>query len=191
MIEFLEESHTYLVNGIIVPSVSQILSATIFKDKYANIPKYILNNKAQFGTNVHKAIETGYSEDLTFLEQLAYEQYKRLVRRFEIVPIEQEQLVHYEDLYCGTLDMVAKVNDILVIADIKTTYQLDEEYLSWQLSFYKYAYERTGKTLHKAYCLWIPKKDIGQFVEVPFKTETEVLELVKQYENIQRENQRI
>lgn len=190
MIEFIESEHLYLVNGIIVPSVSQILSATIFKDKYANIPKYILNNKAQFGTNVHKAIETGYSEDLTFLEQLAYEQYKRLVRRFEIVPIEQEQLVHYEDLYCGTLDMVAKVNDILVIADIKTTYQLDEEYLSWQLSFYKYAYERTGKTLHKAYCLWIPKKDIGQFVEVPFKTETEVLELVKQYENIQRENQR-
>ena len=41
MIEFIEESHTYLIDGVITPSVSEILNF-IFPDKYSNIPKQIL-----------------------------------------------------------------------------------------------------------------------------------------------------
>ena len=188
MIEFLEDSHTYLYQGVIVPSVTTILSNTIFTGKYDGVPKYILNNKAQFGTNVHRAVETGDSSDLNQVEHISYQQWLKLKERHVIEPVEQETLVHYEDLYCGTLDMIAMVNGELVINDIKTTAQLDEDYLSWQLSFYKYAYENMGgKELVKGYVTWLPKKELGQFIEIQFKTKEEVLELVKEYEREQND----
>ena len=188
MIEFLEDSHTYLYQGIIVSSVTNILSNTIFTGKYDGVPKYILNNKAQFGTNVHRAIETGDSSDLNQIEMISYEQWLKLQERHAITPHEQETLVHYKDLYCGTLDMIAIVDGELVINDIKTTAKLDEEYLSWQLSFYKYAYEKMGgQELVKGYVTWLPKKELGQFREIPFKTKDEVLSLVAEYERGQNE----
>lgn len=82
--------------------------------------------------------------------------------------------------------MIAVVNNELIINDIKTTAKLDEEYLSWQLSFYKYAYENMGgKELVKGYVTWLPKKELGQFIEIQFKTKDEVLELVREYEREQ------
>lgn len=183
MIEFISESHTYLYQGVIVPSVTSILSSTIFRKMYEGVPKYILNNKAQFGTNVHRAIETDDSSHLNQVEMISYQQWLKLKERYEIAPKKQEILVHYEDLYCGTLDMIAVVNDELIINDIKTTAKLDEDYLSWQLSFYKYAYEQMfNENLVKGYVTWLPKKELGQFIEIPFKTKDEVLSLVAEYE---------
>ena len=183
MIEFLPNEHLYLYQGIIVPSVTTILGKTIFQGKYDGIPSYILKNKAQFGTNVHRAIETGDSSDLNQVEMISYQQWEKLKERHEIAPHEQETLIHYDDLYCGTLDMIAIVNGELVINDIKTTAKLDKEYLSWQLSFYKYAYENMGgQELVKGYVTWLPKKELGQFIEIPFKTKKEVLDLVQAYE---------
>ena len=185
MIEFLPEIHTYLYRGVIVPSVTSILKETLFKDKYKNVPSYILNNKATFGNNVHKAIELDTDSDLSSLERVSYNEWKKLQARHNIAPIEQETLVHYEDLYCGTLDMVARVDNQIVINDIKTTAVLDKEYLSWQLSFYKYAYENMGgQELVKAYATWLPKRELGEFVEIEFKTKEEVLQLVKEYERL-------
>ena len=68
---------------------NSILGATIFKDKYANVPSYILNAKRDFGTNVHKAIETGISEDLTYEELLSYEDYQRLIKTHNLEPVER------------------------------------------------------------------------------------------------------
>lgn len=44
MIEFLEEPHIYLKDGILVKSVTQILQL-IFPDKYKGIDKIILKKK--------------------------------------------------------------------------------------------------------------------------------------------------
>ena len=48
MVEFLEKEHIYLVDGVIVPSVTQILEK-IFPDKYKGIPEDILQRKASYG----------------------------------------------------------------------------------------------------------------------------------------------
>lgn len=181
-IEFIENEHLYLVDGVITPSVSQIIREVLFKDMYQDIPKYILENAAQFGNNVHKAIENDSSDGLAQLEAIAFNEYKRIQKRFNIKPLAQEIVVHYDNLYCGTLDMIAMQNELLVINDIKTTYKVQEEYLSWQLSFYKYAYERMGgDNLAEAYCIWLPKKELGEYIKIPFKTEEEVLEVVRKY----------
>ena len=50
---FYFDSETHLlVKRKKIPSVSQILSATIFKNKYKDVPPAVLNAAAEFGTNV-------------------------------------------------------------------------------------------------------------------------------------------
>ena len=56
MLEFIEETHTYIYNGVILPSVSSILKQ-VFPLKYEGVPKKILENKSNYGTELHKFIE--------------------------------------------------------------------------------------------------------------------------------------
>src|SRR5690554_3124637 len=166
-VEFVEDIHTYLVNGVIVPSVSKILRSTIFKDQYKNVPKHILEKAATFGTNVHKAIETDEVEGLSMLEKTCYDQWLKLKNKHKIKVLEQEQIIHFKDLYCGTFDMIIEVDGEIYLNDVKTTYALNKEYLSWQLSLYKLAYENMyDKEIKGLSAIWLPKKKIGQFVKV-------------------------
>jgi len=189
MIEFLEDSHLYLVDGIITPSVTQIIQK-IFPDKYKGIDKKILNKKAEFGTKGHSIIE---HLDVSDLEQAKKEvlniknkdleicirEYLRLVEKLKIEPLEHELRVHYKYLYAGTLDMIANVNGIESLIDIKFTAELDKEYLEWQLGMYQLA---CGKVFEKCYCLWLPKKNLGQLVEIVPKTKEEILNKLEELE---------
>lgn len=187
MIEFLEESHVYLVNGVLVPSVTQILQL-IFPCKYKNVNKTILNKKAEFGSTGHSIIE---HLDVSNLEkakdevlniqnkdlQICIREYLRLVNKFEIVPAEQEQIVNYGQLYCGTLDMTGYVLGKHSLLDIKFTAELDKEYLAWQLGMYALA---KGIEYEKYYCIWLPKGKLGQLVEIVPKTKEEILEKLEE-----------
>ena len=55
-LEFDKETHTYIKDGIILTSVTQLLQE-LFPLKYENVPKEILNQKAEYGSSVHKLIE--------------------------------------------------------------------------------------------------------------------------------------
>ena len=186
MIEFIEDGHIYLLDGVITPCVSDILHF-IFPDKYKNVNKTILNKKAEYGSTIHKAIECleqGLKiPKLNYIQELSLEQYKKLKNEYNIEVLSQEQKIHYKDLYCGTYDMEANVNGIHSLVDIKTTAELDYEYLSWQLSFYELA---IGKRFKKLYCLWLPKKDLGRLVEIKRKTKKELLKVLNDYANIHK-----
>lgn len=182
MIEFLEEPHIYLVDGVIVPSVSEILHF-IFPDKYKGVNKAILNRKAQYGTTIHESIEmyeaniktmtmeeafnvTVQAKELNYIQEASLRQYVKLKNRYKIIVLEQEMMIQFEKKYAGRFDMIANVKGYLSLCDIKTTAELDEEYLSWQLSYYELA---MGKTFEKLYAIWLPKKGIGQIVEIKRK----------------------
>lgn len=177
-IEFLENGHLYLRNGIIVPSVSEILRF-IFPDKYSGIPQHILESKAEFGTHIHEAIED-YEADrelrLTPLEEITFNQYLKLKDEYEIDPIVQEEIISYEYEYCGRLDMIAYVKGIESLIDVKTTSKLDYESLAWQLGMYQLG---KGKTYAKSYCLWLPKNNLGKLVEIVPKKKEEILEMLE------------
>lgn len=189
MIEFIEEPHLYLKDGILIKSVTQILQL-IFPDKYKGINKNTLNKKAKFGTLGHSIIE---HLDVTNLDkankevlkienkdlQICIREYLRLVKEYEIVPKEQEQIVSYETLYCGTLDMTGYVLNQHSLLDIKFTAELDKEYLSWQLGMYALA---KGIEYDKYYCIWLPKRKLGQLVEIVPKTKEEILKKLEELE---------
>ena len=174
MIEFLEEEHIYLVDGVIVPSVTQILS-NVFPHKYEGIPTEILNRKAEYGTKVHKLIEIlekkKPKKPISYLkryygldtyQEISIEQYIKLKEKYNIEILESEKQVAYKNKYAGTLDIKAKVNGKLAIIDIKTTAELDIDYVSWQTSYYELADE----PVEELYVLWLPKGKMGQLIKV-------------------------
>lgn len=194
MIDFLEEPHIYLVDGVITPSVSEILHF-IFPEKYKNVSGYILNKKAQYGTTIHQSVEmlennlktmsieeafnvTVQALDLNYIQEVSLHQYLKLKDKYQIEVIEQEQMIHFKDYYAGRFDMIARIKNNLCLCDIKTTAELDEEYLSWQLSYYEMA---VGKKFDKLYAIWLPKKDIGQVVEIKRKTKKELMKKLKEF----------
>lgn len=183
MIEFIADTHTYLVNGVIVPSVSTILGSTLFANKYAGVPRKTLDDAANFGTNVHRAIEIDSSFGLNSEEMEAYDTYLELTFKENIKPIKQELIVHFGEQYAGMLDMTAIWNGVSSLGDVKTTYQLDTEYLSWQLSLYEKAYCDLFKKpkFEKLFCIWLPKKRKGKVVEIERKSDKEINELLDTY----------
>jgi hypothetical protein len=188
-IEFISEGHLYLYCGMIIPSVSEILGF-IFPDKYKDVPKEILKDKADYGTLIHKLCEeldTGKTlEELkqeykfNYIIEATLKQHLRLKEKYDIQPISMEQRVCYKGLYAGTYDLEAYVDSELSLIDRKTTAELDTEYLSWQLSFYELA---KGKKYDKLYVEWLPKKGLGQFIEIERKSKKELLEVLEKYMN--------
>lgn len=199
-ITFLEEPHIYLVDGVITPSVSEILHY-IFPDKYKGVNRKILNKKAEYGTTIHESIEMYeaniktmslkeafdvviQAKELSYIQEASLRQYLKLKTRYNIEVLEQEMMIQYEKKYAGRFDMVANVNGALSLCDIKTTAELDEEYLSYQLSYYEMA---MGKKFDKLYAIWLPKKNIGQVVEIKRKPREVLIkklnEFLEVYEN--------
>ena len=187
MVEFIEDGHIYLVDGVITSSVSEILNF-IFPDKYSNVPKQILNSKAEYGSRVHEAIEhLEKGEDLpqlNYLQEASLMQWKKLKSENKIEVIEQEKMVNYGNRYCGRFDMIANVNGAYSLCDIKTTAKLDLESLSWQLSFYALAHnpDKYETEFDKFYAIWLPKRELGEVVEIERKSKENLLEKLKEFE---------
>ena len=137
-LEYDDDTHTYLVNGEIVPSVTQSLTAR-FADKYKNVMSGVLQRAAERGTAIHKAIEnycrTGEDDGSVELHNFNF---LRKYYGFEVLENEVPIIIFKDDQpkAAGRLDLVLKVGDDMAIADIKTTAVLDREYLAYQLNLY-------------------------------------------------------
>jgi len=142
-VEFIEDGHIYLVDGIIVPSVTEIL-AKKFNKKYDGVSGDVLRARAEEGTRVHEAIEnlckTGEMADLPEVRNFLF-----LKKAFGFDVVDNEVpviLIHHGDpIACGRLDLVIRSKDGLGLADIKRTSVLDRDYLFYQLNIYRIAYE--------------------------------------------------
>lgn len=174
MLEFYEENHIYLKDGVILRSVTQILKE-LFPSKYDGIPENILNDKAKYGTELHKFIEIiekkkpkrplayikkYYNPNIYQIE--SFKDYLEIKKKYNIEITDSEKMVVYKDIYCGTLDLKGTVNNKKAIIDIKTTYDLDELYVSWQNSLY----EMASEPVDELYCMWLPKGHLGKLVKL-------------------------
>lgn len=173
-LEFDEETHTYIKNGIILKSVTQILQE-LFPLKYENVPKKILQIKASYGTELHKFIEIiekkkpkkplayikRYYKPNIYQEE-SLKDYLKIKDKYKIEITDSEKMISYKYKYAGTLDLKGYVNGKSAIIDIKTTYELDELYVSWQNSLYELA----DGEVDELYCLWLPKGRLGKLVKL-------------------------
>ena len=138
-LEFFPETHTYLYDGLMLPSVTQILGVK-YRNDYASVPPAVLENAARRGTAVHKAIEnynnSGYDDGSD-----AVRNFKFLQKQYGFEVLDSElPLVLFKDdfpIACGRLDMTMQMDGKTGIADIKTVSVLDKEKIAYQLNLYR------------------------------------------------------
>ena len=180
-IKFDEDTHTYTLNGEKIPSVSQVLRKVLYADKFKFVNEEVLEKASEFGTMVHRALETGFSDPLTRLEEEVYQKAIRIREENFIVDMMKEQQIYSSLGYAGTLDGYALVMGEKAIIDYKTTSVFDKEYVSWQLSLYANALEEQGYQVAKLYGIHIPKRGKGKLIEVARKSKIEIEWLIKKW----------
>ena len=138
-LEYFDDTHTYLYDGLMLPSVTQILGVK-YRNDYASVPPAVLNNAAQRGTAVHKAIENFNVSDYDDGSE-AVRNFKFLQKQygFEVLDSELPIVIFKDDfpIACGRLDMTMQMNGETGIADIKTVSSLNKEKIAYQLNLYR------------------------------------------------------
>lgn len=138
-LEYFDDTHTYLYDGVMLPSVTQILGVN-YKNDYASVPPAVLDNASKRGTAVHKAIEnfnvSGYDDGSE-----AVRNFKFLQKQygFEVLDSELPIVIFKDDMpiACGRLDMTMLMDGETGIADIKTVSSLNKEKIAYQLNLYR------------------------------------------------------
>ena len=138
-LEYFDDTHTYLYDGMMLPSVTQILGVK-YKNDYASVPPAVLDNASKRGTAVHKAIEnynnSGYDDGSE-----AVRNFKFLQKQygFEVLDSELPIVIFKDDMpiACGRLDMTMLMDGETGIADIKTVSTLNKEKIAYQLNLYR------------------------------------------------------
>lgn len=176
-LEYIEPEHLYIVDGIIVPSVTQVLRSK-FGGKYAGIPAATLNQAAERGTAIHKSIETYYTQGVDDgREELRNIQWLSDKYGFVVVDNEVPVVIEKagEPVAAGRLDLVLEQDAVLGLADIKTTASLDKEYLGYQLNLYRIGYEQTyGKKIGFLTGIWL-RGEKRRYIEIPISDIAEVV----------------
>ena len=181
-LEYFDEDHLYLVDGVIVPSITQILKLK-FSKKYDGISETTLNRAAEAGTNVHAAIEkyvtTGEETDLPEVRN-----FKFLQRQygFKVMAAEVPVILFHEEepIAAGRLDLVVWSDGKIGLADIKRTATLDKEYLAYQLNLYRIAYQQCyGGAIEFLKGIHL-RENTRKYAEIPINEDL-VNELVNQY----------
>lgn len=181
-LEYIDETHTYLYEGIMLPSVTQIL-AYKYND-YANVPEYILQRAGERGTAVHKSIEvfnkTGVDDgtqqvhDFKFLQK----QYG-----FEVLDSELPLVIFDNDIpvACGRLDMTFEMDGSVGIADIKTNATLNKDKIAYQLNLYRIGLKQSYNVDAKLLKIIHLRDGKRKFIDIPVIEEM-TMELLRQFE---------
>jgi hypothetical protein len=170
-LEYDDDSHTYLVDGVIVPSVTQVLKVK-FGGIYESVAPEVLKRAGERGTAIHKSIEDyctrgidlGTKEVRHFRFLKTYYDLKHILNEIPIIVCRDGVPVT-----AGRLDMVVDVGEDRAIADIKTTSTLNKEYLAYQLNLYRLGVLQCYKELgdiSKLYGIHI-REDKRKLVEIP------------------------
>ncbi len=179
LVEYLDDTHQYFVDGQEVPSVTQVVGK-LFPGEYKDVDPTVLARAAARGTELHAAIEDferhGLMSDLPeFRNYLAIKD----THRFEVV--DNEKLIYVEDqgqvLCAGRLDMVIRQDNLLGLADIKRTYSLNVAKLKVQLNLYRIGYQQCyGEAIHLLRGIHL-RKEQANFVNIPL--DPQILQRIK------------
>ena len=140
---FDDQTHTYAVNGRIVPSVTQILEAEGISD-FSRVPPEVLTAAKLRGTAVHKATEyldQGRLDWTTVSDEVA--NYLSAWMRFKtecgVQILDIEQRVYSPTGYAGTIDRTLMMDGVHWLMDIKTGNPTRAAAI--QTAAYQYAYK--------------------------------------------------
>lgn len=163
--------------------VTSILGQVVFPSKYEGVDPEILARAAHRGTRIHQLCQATDTipteereEDENYIADVLA--YRKLKEQEGITMIANEYLVSDSDNRIAS--QIDCIDSSLNLYDIKTTYTLDTEYVSWQLSFYARMFEMQNPTLKagKLFAIWVRN---GQAIlkEVAHKSEKQLQKVIQ------------
>lgn len=192
LLEYIDETHTYLYDGVILPSITQILKIK-FGNKYNGVSKEVLQKASERGTQVHQAIEDYEKRNIDNPDIKELRNYKFLKSRFGFECLENEiPIVLFLDnkpVCAGRIDLILKEKDQVGVADIKRTSVFDKEYVAYQTNLYRIGYQQCyGVEINFLRGLHL-REDVRKYINLPINEEMSI-KLVKQYlEERNKENE--
>ncbi len=183
LLEYIDETHTYIYNGIILPSITQILKIK-FGNKYDGVSKEVLQKASDKGTAVHKAIEDYEKRSLDDCTCEELRNYKFLKKNFKFECLENEiPIVLFLDgkpISAGRIDLVLKEGELVGIGDIKRTSVFDKEYVAYQTNLYRIGYQQCyGVKINFLRGIHLRNK-VRKYIELPIN-EKMAIELINDY----------
>ena len=182
VLEYIDETHTYIYDGIVLPSITQLLKVK-FGGKYDGIPKATLERAAELGTAVHKAIEDYERQGIeTDLLELRNYKFLKKAHGFDCLDNEVPVVLFHdgEAVAAGRLDLVLAEKDCMGLGDVKRTSTLDKQYIAYQLNCYRRAYMQcygTDISFLRGVHL---RNDVRKYIGIPIN-ENLVDEILKEY----------
>jgi len=169
-LSYSDELHEYRVDGIVVPSVTQIVEAVTGKD-VSRVPPKILQAARERGIEIHKDIENGTL--LTEEGQWIEKQIDRSKCQFEVQGFaEIDGLV-----FAGTCDILSDAEtENAEIIDTKTVYARDVLYWTLQDNMYRKIFGA-----QKLSVAWTPKSGNYERVTIAVLSDEKMSELVSAY----------
>jgi hypothetical protein len=159
-VEFDEAAHEYWYSGKRLSGVTGLIS----KKLGIKMPEEFVGEHREEGVHVHKAvqkwIETGDPESVHAGVQWLLETWsdKSLPEEKDALSVHSEVLVSDFKQYASAVDIIVRcTDDGLVLYDIKKG-NFKRDYVTWQLSIYKYFVEKYAKR-KVASCICVCMKD--------------------------------
>lgn len=181
-LEYIDDIHVYLCDGVIVPSVTQILKLK-FGNKYDNVSRQTLQRAAEKGTEVHEAIENyckhGIESDLVEVRNFKFLQKQY---GFEVLDNEVPVILFKdgEPIAAGRLDLVLEMDGRIGGGDIKRTSTLDKNYLAYQLNLYRIAYYQCYDVAWEFLKGVHLRENVRKLIDIPINEQL-ALDLVEEY----------
>ena len=167
---FTEETHQYRLDGIVIPSVTQIMEP-LSRAKYKTIDEDILRTAAKRGSSVHEAIEfyVKYGIMECHPEAEPYvTAYMKWAKEHHPQTIQTEQATwHKQLMYAGTIDTVSVVAGKKTLIDYKTTAELNDMLTTVQLEAYTQALRSHGVDIEQKAILHLRKDGTYRFKVYP------------------------
>lgn len=172
ILEFFEDEHIYLVDGVIVPSVSQVLDYK-FGHKYDSVDPAVLKRAAGRGTKVHEAIERfckeGIDDGSNEVRNFRFLQDKY---GFHVHASELPVIIEYDGLtIAGRFDLQLVIDGRYGGADIKCVSSLDKERTAYQLNLYRLGVKQCYGVDWKFLKAIHLKDDVRKIVDLPIEEE--------------------
>ena len=176
---FYEENHTYFLRDKELSGITNMIGRQLFPNKYDKIPKYIIKRAATKGSMIHAQCQFA---DETGLEPESIEANNYLKERESAgyIALANEYLVSDNEYFATKLDNVWEKENSIALCDIKTTYSLDKEYLSWQLSIGAYLFELQNPLfkVDRLFGIWL-RGTRSELIPIERKPDAEVKRLME------------
>ena len=183
VIEYWEDSHLYICNGIILPSITTILKKK-FGHKYDCVNEEILEISRKLGTDMHQAIQDYEEDGINDINNRELQNYIFLKKHYkwQVIASEIPVILFLNDIpvAIGRLDQIIEMNGERGVNDFKRTATFDKEYLAYQTNLYKIAYEQSYHIPLSFVSGTHLREEKRKFYKLPVNEEM-AMKLVKEY----------